>query len=102
MVKKGFKYFICYKDAKKIKPSCIFLPKMTEYRKDFDETKYIYILIKDDELLEQYNEIWEKLKNSLKKELGSNPIYNEKYLKAKIKSYNGKINANFHNNKIPK
>ena len=102
MVKKGFKYFICYKDAKKIKPSCIFLPKMTEYRKDFDETKYIYFLIKDDELLEQYNEIWEKLKNSLKKELGSNPIYNEKYLKAKIKSYNGKINANFHNNKIPK
>ena len=102
MVKKEFKYFICYKDAKKIKPSCIFLPKMTEYRKDFDETKYIYFLIKDDELLEQYNEIWEKLKNSLKKELGSNPIYNEKYLKAKIKSYNGKINANFHNNKIPK
>ena len=102
MVKKGFKYFICYKDAKKIKPSCIFLPKMTEYRKDFDETKYIYFLIKDDELLEQYNEIWEKLKNSFKKELGSNPIYNEKYLKAKIKSYNGKINANFHNNKIPK
>ena len=102
MVKKGFKYFICYKDAKKIKPSCIFLPKMTEYRKDFDETKYIYFLIKDDELLEQYNEIWEKLKNSLKKELGSNPVYNEKYLKAKIKSYNGKINANFHNNKIPK
>ena len=102
MVKKGFKYFICYKDAKKIKPSCIFLPKMTEYRKDFDETKYIYFLIKDDELLEQYNEIWEKLKNSLKKELGSNPIYNEKYLKAKMKSYNGKINANFHNNKIPK
>ena len=62
----------------------------------------IYFLIKDDELLEQYNEIWEKLKNSLKKELGSNPIYNEKYLKAKMKSYNGKINANFHNNKIPK
>ena len=30
---------------------------MTEYRKDFDETKYIYFLIKDDELLEQYNEI---------------------------------------------
>ena len=27
---------------------------------------------------------------------------NEKYLKAKIKSYNGKINTNLHNNKIPK
>ena len=29
-------------------------------------------------------------------------MYNEKYLKAKIKSYNGKININFHNNKTPK
>ena len=27
-------------------------------------------------------------------------VYNEKYLKAKIKSYNGKINSNFHNDKI--
>ena len=27
---------------------------------------------------------------------------NEKYLKAKIKSYSGKINTNVHNNKIPK
>ena len=30
---------------------------MTEYRKDFDESKYISFLIKDDELLEKYNEI---------------------------------------------
>ena len=43
-----------------------------------------------------------KVKNSLKKELDSKPIYNEKYLKAKIKSYYGKINPNFDNNKIPK
>ena len=28
--------------------------------------------------------------------------YNEKYAKAKIKSYNRKINTNFRNNKIPK
>ena len=33
---------------------------MSAYRKDFDETKYISFLIKDDELLEKYNEIWEK------------------------------------------
>ena len=59
-------------------------------------------LIKDDELLEKYNEIWEKVKNRIRKEFDSEPVYNEKYLKAKIKSYNGKINTNFHNNKIPK
>ena len=59
-------------------------------------------MIKDDELLEKYNEIWEKVKNSLKKEFNSEPVYKEKYLKAKIKSYNGKINTNFYNNKIPR
>ena len=30
--------------------------------------------------------IWEKVKNSLKEEFDSEPIYNEKYLKDKIKS----------------
>ena len=29
-------------------------------------------------------------------------MYNEKHLKTKIKSYNGKIIANFQNNEIPK
>ena len=59
-------------------------------------------LIKNDELLEKYNKIWEKVKNGIKKEFDSEPVYKEKYLKAKIKSYNGKINTNFHNNKITK
>ena len=83
---------------------------MSAYRKNFDETIYIYIyiyiyisfLIKDDDLLGKYNEIWEKVKNSLQKEFDSEPVYNEKYRKAKIKSFNGKINTNFHNNKIPR
>ena len=50
-------------------------------------------LIKDNELLEKYNEIWEKAKDSLKREFDSKPVYNKKYLKAKIKSYFGKINT---------
>ena len=75
---------------------------MSAYRKDFDETKYVSFLIKDDKLLKEYNEIWKKIKNIIKKEFNSEPVYNEKYPKAKIKSYNGKINTNFHNNKISK
>ena len=59
-------------------------------------------LIKDDELLKQHNKIWKNVKNIIYKEFDSDPVYNKKYLKAKIKSYNGKINTNFHNNKIPK
>ena len=59
---------------------------MSAYRKDFDETKYIPFLIKDDELLDKCNKILEKNKNNLKKEIDSEPIYTEKYLKVKIKS----------------
>ena len=84
MVKKGFKFFIGYKDAKKIRPLCILLPKMSAYRKDFDETKSMSFSIKDDELLKRHNEIWEKVENIIKN------------------SYNGKTSTNFHNNKIPK
>ena len=75
---------------------------MSAYRVDFDEIKYISFLIKDDELLEKYNEIWEKVKNSIKKEFDSEPAYNKKYLKAKVKFHNGTIITNFCNNKIPK
>ena len=63
----------------------------------------MYFLTKDDELLERYNEIWENVKNSIKKKkINTEPVYNEKYLNAKIKSDNRKINASFHNMKIPK
>ena len=41
-----------------------------------------------------------EVKNILKKEFDSESKYNEKYLKAKVKPYNRKINTNFHNNKI--
>ena len=75
---------------------------MRACRRDFDETKYMSFLIKDNELLGKYNEIWKKVSKSIKTELVSEPIYNEKYLKANIKSCKRKINTNFHNNKILK
>ena len=75
---------------------------MSAFWKDFDQTKYMSFLIKGDELIEKYNEVWDKVKNIIKKEVDSEPVYNEKYIKAKVKSYNGKIKTNFHNSKIPK
>ena len=54
--KRSFKYFIGHTDAK-IRPFCIFIPKMGAYKRDFHENKYMFFLIKDDELLEKYNEI---------------------------------------------
>ena len=46
---------------------------MSTYRRDFNETKYISFLTKYDESLEKYNKIWEKVKNSIKKEFDSEP-----------------------------
>ena len=41
---------------------------MSAYRKDFDETKYMSFLIKDDELLKKFKKIWKKVKNTIDKE----------------------------------
>ena len=77
---KGFKDFICCKEAKKIRTLCIFLPKMNACKKDFDKTKYVSFLIKDDKLLEKCNKICEKVSNAIKKEFGNNSVYNKKIL----------------------
>ena len=60
---------------------------MSANRRDFNKTKCMSFLIKDEKLLEKYNEIWRKVSSIIKKEFGSNPVYNEKYLKTKIKVY---------------
>ena len=45
--KQNLKYFIGCKDDKEIMPLCIFRPKLSIYRRGFDETKCIYFVIKD-------------------------------------------------------
>ena len=42
------------------------------------------------ELLEKYNEIWDNV--TVKKRSGSEPSYNGKYPRTRIKPYEGKIN----------
>ena len=39
--------------------------------------------IKNNELLEKFNEIWQKVKHSIKKEFDSESVYNEKIQKLK-------------------
>ena len=51
---------------------------MSAYRRDIDEAKYMFLLIKDDELLEKYKEIWRKVQNSIKKEFDSELVHKEK------------------------
>ena len=44
--KKGFKYFIGYKDNKKARPLYIMLPKVSVYKRNSDETKHLSLLKK--------------------------------------------------------
>ena len=38
---------------------------MSVYRRDFHKTKCMSFLIKDEKLLEKYNEIWKKVSNNI-------------------------------------
>ena len=53
-------------------------------------------------LLDKYTEIWDKVSRVINKGFDSEPVSIEKYLKTIIKSYKGKVNTNFHNDKMSK
>ena len=46
----------------------------------------MYFLIKNDDLLEKYNTIWDKVSADIKKEIDSEPVYNKNFLKTKTES----------------
>ena len=64
--------------------------------------KSMPFLIKDDEVLEKYEKIWDVIKNKLGIKFHSEPIYEQKYLKAKGREFDGVIKTNFLGNDVPK
>ena len=88
----GFKYFIGHKDDNIIRPLCIILPQLSRYIKYFEKGgKNKSFMIKDDSVLVKYNEIWNKIKKILNTKFCSMPAYDEKYIKAKVREFNGVI-----------
>ena len=59
-------------------------------------------LIKNNEVWEKYEDIWNLIKNKLNIKLHSQPIYENKYFKAKIREFDGNITKNFLVNNLPK
>ena len=82
------------------------LPQMIGYVKYFDDNKTMSFLADDKELLKEYTKVWEKIRNLVGKKIDSEPVYGDKYIKTKIKSYNNDIRTNFHgegnSRKVPK
>ena len=102
-MKKNCKYFIGYLyNGHKVKPLHIIIPKTSPYVKSYDgQTKWMYFLIKDDDLLEKYKTIWDKVSADIKKGSDSDPVYNKEFLKTKIKSLGDEV-TDFYDIKIPK
>ena len=81
----------------KVKPVLIMLPKTSAYVKSYDrQTKWMYFLIENDDLLEKYNTIWDKVSADIKKEFDSEPVYNKRFLKTKIKSHGNEVTDFYH------
>ena len=59
-------------------------------------------MIKDDEVWDKYDTIWDVIKDKLGIKFHSEPFYEYKYLKAKVREFDAVIKKNFLNNGIPK
>ena len=59
-------------------------------------------LIKDDEVWEKYEKMWDVIKNKLCIKFHSKPIYEQKYLKVKVREFDGVLKTNFLSNDMPK
>ena len=99
------KYIIGHNDNN-ISPLQLFSPKMTDYLNIFEDgTRKMSFLTDNNEFLERYTKIWEKRSDLINKTFDSDPVYNNKYINTKIRSYNNDIKTNFHdidnkNNKL--
>ena len=98
------KYFIGYlNDIDNVSPLCIILPQMDGYIKYFENGgKNMSFKIEDDEVYVKYNQIWNKIKELLGVKFYSKPIYYDKYIKAKVKTFSSVINKLFSGDEIPK
>ena len=75
-------------------------PKTSPSVQSYDgQTKWMYFLIEDDDLLEKYNTVWDIVSADIKKEFDSEPVYNKNYLNTKTKSHGDEV-TDFYDTKI--
>ena len=59
-------------------------------------------VIKDDDVLDKYKKIWDKIKETLSIEFHSLSVYDEQYIKAKVRELNSMFKPNFLSDQVPK
>ena len=100
------KVFIGYMDdiSGIVTPLYIILPQMSCWIKYFENGgKNMSFKIEDDSVYLKYNEIWNKIKELLGGvEFHSKPIYDDIYIKTKVKTFSDMIKTLFSGEEIPK
>ena len=81
----------------------IILPQMSDDIKYFQNgRKNMSFKIEDDKVYVKYNQVWNKIKDLLGVKLYSEPIYDDRYIKTKVKTFSYVIDTLFSGNEIPK
>ena len=64
--------------------------------------KRMPFMVKGDSVLNKYNRIWDKIKGKLNIKFHCMPVYDQTYIKAKVREFEGVIKTNFLGDEIPK
>ena len=90
-------------DTDIVTPLCIILAVMSRWIRHFENCgKNMSFKIEDDKVYVKYNSIWNKIKvllGSIK--FQSEPIYDDQYIKTKVKTFSEIIKTLFDGDKIP-
>ena len=92
------KVFIRYLDdiSGIVKPLCNILPQRSGWIKYFENGgKNMSFKIEDGEVYVKYNSIWNKIKELLGVKFYSEPIYDDSYIKTKVKTFSDMIKTLF-------
>ena len=96
------KYLCGYLNNDTIRPLCVILPQMNGYMKYFDDGgKNMSFVTDDKNVYEKCNEIWEVIRKLLKLKFTVNSIRDDRYLVAKLKTFNKVNRTTFTNDTIP-
>ena len=81
------------------------MPKARGYAKTLKvkegNNKLMFFHINDEKLLGKYNGIWTKIEDLKNIELNALPVYDDSYMKIKIRTYDDKVNNDFCDINVP-
>ena len=103
-IKTNSKYSIAHLD-KDIRPLVLIMPKMSGYVKTFKvkekSNKLVSFGIADDKLSQNYKTFWTKIEDLKNTELNALPVYHDRYIKTKRRTYGDKFYANYCASNMP-